>query len=145
MIDNFRRQTRNADYPQVERFTDMNTTAGNPDNLNWGDYSIQGDSYAEGGGAAMTVAIHHIHFREGSESLDISHFLSDRQDTTDDPAGKAIEAAQKLVDSLGRMTPNDTIACREYVEMVDTGQWRGLGYFKRLGIIQEIEIILGDE
>jgi hypothetical protein len=141
--DNFRRQPANAQYPPREHFTDMNTDAGNPNNVNWGDYSIQGDHYADGGGAAMTVAIHHIHFSDNGESLDISHFLSDRQATTDDPAGKTIEAARKLVASFGSLAPNDTLACGEYREMVASEQWRGLGYLKRLAIRHHLEVILG--
>ena len=58
--DNFRRQVRNSDYPtEVEHFTDRNTQAGNPDNVSWGDYSVIGNQFSDGGGAALTVAIHH--------------------------------------------------------------------------------------
>ncbi|MGA2686320.1 MAG: sce7725 family protein, partial [Verrucomicrobiota bacterium] len=49
--DNFNRQVRNSDYPaEVEHFSDMNTPAGNTENVNWGDYSIIGDQYSDGGG-----------------------------------------------------------------------------------------------
>jgi len=141
--DNFRRKTSNSQYPEREHFTDLNTAAGNPENLDWGDYSIQGDHFADGGGAAMTVAIHHIHFSDNGESLDISHFLSDRQETTDDPAGKTIEAARKLVAALNVLAPSDTVACGEYRAMVESEQWRGLGYLKRLAIRHHLEVILG--
>jgi hypothetical protein len=140
--DNFKRKIPNSQYPEREHFTDLNTIAGNPNNLNWGDYSIQGDHFSEGGGAAMTVAIHHIHYADNTESLDISHFLSDRQETTDDPAGKTIEAARKLVDSFDNLAPNDTEACDEYRQMVESETWRGLGYLKRLAIRHHLEVIL---
>lgn len=143
--DNFRRRTPNSQYPPREHFTDLNTIAGNRDNLNWGDYSIQGDHFADGGGAAMTVAIHHIHFSDNGESLDVSHFLSDRQETTDDPAGKTIEAARKLVAALDILAPADTDACGEYQAMVEAEHWRGLGYLKRLAIRHHLEVILGHE
>jgi hypothetical protein len=143
--DNFRRQARNSDYPNREHFTSLNTVAGNRNNVNWGDFSIQGDHYADGGGAAMTVAIHHIHFSDNGSSLDISHYLSDRQETTDDPAGKTIEAAEKLVADLDSIAPNDTTACGEYRAMVESGHWRGLGYLKRLAIMNHLEIMLRND
>src|SRR5579859_5767238 len=50
--DPFNRQARNADYPDRELFTDMNTVAGNPRRLDFGDFSIVGDHYADTGGPA---------------------------------------------------------------------------------------------
>lgn len=143
--DNFTRQARNADYPEMEHFTSMNTAAGNPDNVNWGDYSIQGDHFSDGGGAAMTVAIHHIHYSDNGESLDINHYLSDRQETTDDPGGKTIEAAEKLVADFTEIAPSDTVACNEYQLMVDTQHWKGLGYLKRLAIRHHLEVLLAND
>jgi hypothetical protein len=121
----------------------MNTQEGNRIGLDFGDFSIVGDQYSEGGGAAMAVAVHHIHYREGdSGSLGISHFISDRTDTTADPAGKSIEAVTHLVNALDELLPNDTDACDEYREMVRTGEWHGLGYLKRLAIQHHLELML---
>jgi len=143
VVDRFRDQPRNADFPPREFFTDMNTREGNRLGLDFGDFSIVGDQYSEGGGAAMAVAIHHVHYREGeSGSLDISHFISDRTETTADPAGKTIEAATHLVEALDELMPNDTDACTEYRLMVETGEWNGLGYLKRLAIKHYLELML---
>ena len=38
--DPFNRQPRNADYPEQEFFTDMNTVDGNPDRVDFGDFSL---------------------------------------------------------------------------------------------------------
>ena len=135
IADRFHDQPRNADYPPREFFTDMNTRHGNRVGLDFGDFSIVGDQYSEKGGAAMAVAVHHIHYHEGdSGSLDISHFISDRTDTTADPAGKSIEAVTHLVEALDDLLPSDTDACGEYREMARTEEWHGLGYLKRLAI-----------
>ncbi len=141
--DPFNRQPRNADYPERELFTDMNTIAGNPNRLDFGDFSIVGDHYTETGGPAYAVTVHHIHFQAESGPLDISHFISDRTETPVDTPGKIIEALQKLVDALGEIYPNDTEACGDYREIVASGVARGLGYLKRLAIKHHIEVMLG--
>lgn len=143
ITDRFRDQPRNADYPPREFFSDMNTTEGNPRGLDFGDFSIVGDQFSEGGGAAYAVAVHHVHYHQGATgSLDISHFISDRTETTADAAGKSIEAVTHLVESLNRLLPSDTDACGEYREMAESGEWRGLGYLKRLAIKHHLELML---
>jgi len=145
MRDNFKRQIRNSDYPPLEHFTDLNTTIGNPQNINWGDYSIVGDQFSESGGAAMTVAIHHIHKSENSGALEISHFLSDDQETTANIGGKIIQAVQNLVSALPKLHPNDTCACHQYQDMAASGHSKGLGYLKRLAIIHHLETMIANE
>ena len=142
--DRFHRQPRNADYPAREFFTDLNTAAGNPQGRHFGDFSIVGDQYTEAGGPAYAVALHHIHYSENSGSLDISHFISDRVDTSADAPGKIIEALTHLVNALDTLQPNNTKACQEYREMNCTQQSRGLGYMKRLAIAHHIETMLGN-
>jgi hypothetical protein len=143
IADRFQRQPRNADYPEQELFTDMNTTTGNPDRLDFGDYSIVGDYFTETGGPAYAVALHHIHFQDdGSGPLDISHYISDSNATTADTPGKIIEAINKLVEALDDVQPNNTEACDEYREMAETETSRGLGYMKRLAIKHHLEVML---
>ena len=130
--DQFVRQPRNADYPKKEFFTDLNTKMGNPNGSHFGDFSIVGDHYAETGGPAYAVALHHVHYAEDSRTLDISHFISDRIDTSVDTPGKIIEALNHLVGALDTLQPNDTEACQEYRVMNENEQSRGLGYMKEL-------------
>jgi hypothetical protein len=133
-------------YPtEVEHFTDMNTQAGNPAGVNWGDYSIIGDQYSEGGGAALAVAIHHIHKSESTGALQISHFLSDEQQSTANVSGKVIQAVRNLVNNLDSLLPNDTCACNIYRDMAESGNSRGLGFLKRLAILHHLETMLADE
>lgn len=144
--DNFKRQARNADYPTIpELFTDMTTPAGNPDDLAWGDYSIVGDYYSEKGGPAMAVAIHHVHYGDSPGALYVSHFLSDRQETTADTPGKTMEAVDNLVKALDSYEPNLTDACSEYRRMAMHGESNGLPYLKRLGILHHLELMLDHE
>lgn len=142
--DRFQRQPRNADYPDREFFTDWNTVDGNPSRIDFGDFSIVGDDYSENGGPAYAVAVHHIHYQQGTAGpLDVSHFISDSNETTANPSGKVIEAVTKLVEALDEpLLPNDTAACDEYRDMADTEVSRGLGYLKRLAIKHHLEIML---
>lgn len=140
--DKFRKQIRNADYPERELFTDWNTPEGNPDGLDWGDLSIVGDNFSESGGPAYAVAIHHIHQPDEGGSLYINHYLSDRQDTPADPSGKTLEALAKLISDLPGLRPNDTDACDTYREMDATSNAKSLGYLKRLAIMHHLEVIL---
>jgi len=140
--DRFIRQARNADYPDREFFSDMNTIAGNPQGLDFGDFSIVGDHYAETGGPAYAVTVHHINFRNQAGPLDISHFISDRTETTADSPGKLLEALNKLVAALDNLYPNNTEACGEYRDMGHAQISRGLGYMKRLAIKHHLELML---
>jgi hypothetical protein len=145
MRDHFNRQDKNAIYPPTELYTDWNTPERNASNLNWGDYSIQGDHYADTGGPAYAVAIHHVHYSPNGNYLDISHFVSDRTETTADVPGKIMEAVEKLVANLDSLMPNDTLACEEYRQMNASRNSRGLGYLKRLAIQHHLELMLQDE
>lgn len=131
IYDHFKKQIRNADYPDKELFTDLNTTTGNPSNADWGDYSIVGDNFSEQGGPAYAVAIHHISKSESNGALYVNHYLSDRQETTADTPGKIIEATVKLVDDFEHLYPSDTFACKEFREMATTGESHNLGFLKK--------------
>jgi hypothetical protein len=141
--DRFNRRDRNADYPARELFTDMNTRAGNPDGVDFGDFSIVGDYYTETGGPAYAVALHHIHFKGEGGPLYVSHFISDRTETSVDTPGKTIEAVVKLVAALDAgLSPNNTDACGEYRDMARSQTYRGLGYMKKLAIKHHLEVML---
>jgi hypothetical protein len=125
-----------------EFFSDMNTAAGNPDGLDFGDFSIVGNYYTDSGGPAYAVTIHHIHFQEDSGPLDISHFISNRTKSRVDTPGKVIEAVEKLVLALNELNPSNTEACDEYRKMANLQVSKGLGYLKRLAIQHHLELML---
>ena len=144
IIDDPFHRRRNADYPDQEFFTDRNTVEGSPNDVAFGDFSIVGDYFAETGGPAYAVALHHIHFRENAYSLDIHHFISDRVDLPVDTHGKTIEAIAHLVEALDNLQPNSTRACDEYRTNNENQNAPTLGYMKRLAIKHHLEVMLGD-
>ena len=143
IADRFHRQARNADYPDTEFFSDANTVAGNPNRLDFGDYSIVGNHFAETGGPAYAVAVHHIRFEGNAPGpLHINHFISDHVDAAVNTSGKIIEAVHNLVEEIDNFQPHDTAACDEYREMDEEQTSRGLGYLKRLAIQHHLEVML---
>ena len=143
IVDPFRRQ-RNADYQPREFFTELNTVKGNKKHVAFGDFSIVGDHFSDTGGPAHAAALHHIHFKEKSHSLDVSHFISDRRNTPADTPGKIIEAVKHLVKALDNLKPNDTQACAEYRTISKTRKSTNLGYMKGLAIKHHLEVMLND-
>lgn len=98
--DGFERR-RNRDHPRVELFSDLNVTYEEEGMDEFGDFLIVGDDYSESGGPAYAVAIHltFIDFDQ-DDAMFIYHFVSTRQDTPTDPAGKFAEALAKMIRKL---------------------------------------------
>lgn len=135
-------QKKNADYPDVERFSDLHVTYSERGFDGFGDFSIVGDNYSDTGGPAWAVAIH-ITFidpdRDGE--MFVYHFKSDTNDTPVDPGGKFLEAVAKLVEEAD--APNTKIlqssAIEKFRELYQREHFPGLGYVKKLSIIHHLE------
>ncbi len=141
--DGFKKR-RNRDHPQVELFSDLHITYTDEGMNGFGDFLIVGDEYADSGGPAYAVAIH-LTFIDPSKdnAMYIYHFVSDRQDTPTDPAGKFREALTKLMRKLN--SPNhhlfETTAIRELRDLSHRGHFPGLGYLKKLSMTHHIETL----
>jgi hypothetical protein len=142
ITDPFRRQVRNSDYVDIEFFSDAHLHVPNT-YQHVGDYSIVGDAYTEGGGAAYTVALHHVVVdRPNSDQLNIAHYKSDFSDTTADVAGKFLQALQRLVEGQEDCDPaNSTIALSAYQELFEDEHFPGLGFAKKLGLMHHFEVM----
>jgi hypothetical protein len=142
--DPYRRKVRNSDYPNEEFFSDAHIRiASDPLYNHFGDYSIVGDAYTEGGGAAYTVALHHIVAASAdSDRLDIKHYKSDFSETTADVAGKFLEALDALIVDQQEPDPrNDTMALGIYRNLAAEEHFPGLGFAKKLGLMQHFEVV----
>ena len=141
--DGFERQ-RNADYPQTERFSELHVTYTDLGMSGFGDFLIVGDDYSEGGGPAYAVAIHLTYIDPDKDDvMYVYHFVSDRNDTPTDPAGKFAEALQKLIDRLdsGNSKLYETEAIKEFRTLHEKGHFPGLGYVKKLSMKHHIETL----
>ncbi len=141
--DGFQRR-KNREHPDIELFSDLHVTYEDENMDGFGDFLIVGDDYSESGGPAYAIAIHLTFIDdEKDEAMFIYHFLSIRQDTPKDPAGKFLEALEKLITRLNE--PNSKVlesrAVKEFRELHTRGHYPGLGYLKKLSMQHHIETL----
>jgi len=139
--DGFERRT-NRKHPPVEFFSDLHATYDDEGMDGYGDFLIVGDDYSESGGPAYAIAIHLTFIDpDKDDAMYVHHFISDRQDTPTDPAGKFAEAVSKLVAKIEE--PNNHIlhstAIEEFIDLHNRGHYPGLGYVKKLSMKHHIE------
>lgn len=135
---------RNKDYPKIELYSDLHVTYEDEGVGGFGDFLTVGDDYSESGGPAYAVAIHLTFINdEDEDQMFVYHFISDRQDTPTDPAGKFGEALAKLITEIDKPTNNvlETSAVREFRDLHTRGHFPGLGYVKKLSMRHHIETL----
>jgi len=134
----------NRMHPPVEFFSDLHITYPLENMNGFGDFLIVGKGYSETGGPAYAVAIHITYIDPNKEDqMYVHHFLSDRQDTPTDPAGKFAEALRKL--SAEVQNPETNIfrsdAIEEFLDLHQRGHYPGLGYVKKLSMKHHLETL----
>lgn len=141
--DGFERK-RNADYPLIEHFSDLHATFADEGMDGFGDFLIVGDEYSESGGPAYAIAIHLTFIdSDQDDAMQIYHFVSDRQNTPKDPAGKFAEALAKLIKTVSAKGSKvlETSAIKEFRELHKDGHFPGLGYVKKLSMNHHVETL----
>lgn len=138
--DGFKKQLKNANYPDNEHFSDLHITYEEENVDGFGDFLIVGSEYSESGGPAWSVAIHMTYLND-EDNMFIKHYVSDRQDDNKDAGGKFLEALNKLVKDEIANDLYDTKASKEYIELHKQELFRGLGYAKKLSMQNHLEIV----
>lgn len=139
--DCFVKQSKNADYPEDEFFTEDHLYYKEEGYVGFGDYSIIGSEYYEGGFAPYAVAIHIVYF-DKDDNLRIRHFVSDSNEDTSDVAGKFSEAVTKLADWYnGGQKRQSTSALEILLGHARTGYYPGLPTIKKLSIMHHLELV----
>lgn len=134
----------NRNHPPIESFSDLHITYEQEGVDGFGDFLVVGANYSDTGGPAYAVAIH-ITFinHERDDEMFIHHFVSDRQNTPTDPAGKFLEALNKLVTEVE--SPGTSIyrgqAIDEFMELHEREHYPGLGYIKKLSMKHHLETL----
>lgn len=133
---------KNQDYPNSEHFSDLHITYEDEGMDGFGDFLIVGDEYREAGGPAYAVAIH-LSYLDREGDMYVSHFKSDRTGSPTDPAGKFLEALEKLI--IAVENSNSLIyhsnACKEYKDLYGKKHFPGLGYVKKLSMQHHLELV----
>lgn len=139
--DGFKKR-RNVDYPDDEHFSDLHATYPDEGMDGFGDYLTVGNQYSETGGPAYAVAVH-LTYLDDDEDMRIKHFISDRTATPTDPAGKFLEALEKLISAIDDPLTSflGSSACGEFKELYRKEHFPGLGYVKKLSMKHHIELI----
>ena len=141
--DGFERR-RNRDHPPLEPFSDLHVTFEEEGMNGFGDFLIVGDDFLETGGPAYAVAIHLTFIDPAKDDeMFIYHFVSKRQDTPTDPAGKFAEALDKMIRKLNEPGSKvlETQAVREFRDLHAKRHFPGLGYVKKLSMKHHIETL----
>jgi len=141
--DGFQRK-KNREYESVEPFSDLHATFIDEGMDGFGDFLTVGDEYSETGGPAYAIAIHLTFIDPDQDnSMQIYHFVSDRQDTPKDPAGKFAEALAKMIKVLSAAGSKvlETDAVKEFRMLHKQGHFPGLGYIKKLSMSHHIETL----
>lgn len=144
LSDRFNRQEKNVDYlnNEDEFFSDDHLFYQEEGYLGFGDYSIIGDYYDEGGFAPKAVAIHIVYFAE-DKTLRVYHFVSDSNDGIEDPGGKFYEAVSKLHKwyNLLNDPKQKTYALSILLDYQERGYYPGLPTIKKLSIMHHLELM----
>ncbi|MBN6527857.1 sce7725 family protein [Acinetobacter pittii] len=147
--DFFKKQKRNADYPNESPFSSLHTyyneIIGGERVVGFGDYTIISEEYSESGGPAFVVTIHitYINSEKFNEAF-IRHYSSNvEEDTPANPGKKFIEALSKFIDdkNSGLINFADTFGVREFQKIYDARHFPGLGQVKKISIVHHVETI----
>lgn len=104
------------------------------------DYSIVGKEFEESGFAPIAIAIHMTYFGEKNKVY-IHHFVSDSNESYNDPARKFEEAMDKLIDWEYYDELPKTKGLLNLLECYEHGKFPGLGIIKRYSLMHHIQMI----
>ena len=150
--DKFNKKDKNSDYSKNidEFFSDDHLFYAAEGYDGFGDYSIVGNDYNEGGFAPYAVAIHIVYLNPANE-LRIRHFISDSNRDTSDVAGKFREALAKYIDwkqewqlerpdlFVGGTSPTRAMTVLDNHWQNET--YPGLPTLKKLSIMHHLELM----
>ncbi|KAA0468041.1 sce7725 family protein [Klebsiella aerogenes] len=145
--DGLNRTQTNAGYASniIEFFSDLHLNYRQLGFNGFGDFSIVGNYFAEGGGQAITAVIHITYENIDRTEIQVHHFLSDPRVVVEDVAILIDEALEKLDAFLSSQRPdilNWSTACRELVDIYNTpGGRTNLAYIKKMSIKHHFELM----
>ncbi|EKF9727233.1 sce7725 family protein, partial [Vibrio cholerae] len=141
--DCFNRQEPNSAYEGEEFFSDQVYTYKSDGYFGFGDYSVVGDHFSEGGGGAKACAIHITFEKSNEEEIWVKHFLSQPRDYIEDGATLASEAIEGLVEFVkdNWVKSQLTKAMNEFIELHAEGRQTSLAFVKKLAMRHHLELI----
>lgn len=145
--DGLNRTQTNAGYSNniIEFFSDLYLNYRQIGFQGFGDFSIVGDHFVEGGGQAVTAVIHVTYEDTDKTQILAHHFLSDPRVAAEDVAILIDEALEKLEAFITSQRPdilNWSTACKELIAIYNTpGERTNLAYIKKMTIKHHFELM----
>lgn len=142
LSDPFPKAERNADYARKNDalLTEEHQYFYNDGFVGFSDYLTIGKDYKESGFLPYAVAIHLTYPAKLNEEIRLRHFVSNSNDDDSNVAGKFSEALSKLIDFTNTL-PFKTKAVNEFEELYKKEHYPGLGYIKKLSILNHLELV----
>lgn len=142
----FKKQKRNADYPDESPFSSLHSYYKDIKNvIGFGDYTILSDEYSENGGPAYVVTIHMTYINPDKfDEAFVRHYSSKNDsDTPANPGKKFIEALEKFIKEKESKEISfiETSGSDQFQKIYDSEHFPGLGQVKKLSIMHHIETI----
>lgn len=135
---------RNADYPPVELYDDLNLIYSTKEKMSgYADFTITGTTFKEGGGQAHAVAIH-MSYERPTKDIGIQHFVSDTTTIPpSDPNLKIGECLVKLNDyiNLNKHILGYSNAAKKFQEIYTAGLTTSLAKLKQYSIEHHLELM----
>lgn len=145
--DFFRKQIRNADYPKESPFSSLHSYYAddkNEKNIGFGDYTITGDEFTDGGGPAYVVTIHLSYIdTKRFDELFVRHYSSENDGTPTNPGSKFKQALELLIQDVTKTDSPfiNTNALNEFLYLNKIEHFPGLGQVKKISIKHHIETL----
>jgi hypothetical protein len=147
--DFFKRQSKNADYLELEEssfsslhtyYDDYKTVVG------FGDYTITGEEFSESGGPAYVVTIHLSYIDPARfDEMFIRHYSSYNDGTPAQPGAKFLSALEKLISDItsDKIPFVHTSGMQEFINLnTPPSHFPGLGQVKKISIKHHIETLV---
>ena len=131
----------NGEYPKQSNFDDLLFDYKRRGFDGFSDFSIIGDIYSPGGGAAKHVALHLTEHR--NTTIVTNHFVSRTPPQQGDVRTKYFDALNLLISHTGQPPSMnfDTQGVRAYYDSYVKGHFPGLGKLKQWSMMHHMEII----
>ncbi|CRM15028.1 hypothetical protein [Pseudomonas sp. 31 E 6] len=146
--DGFDKKSRNLDYGVESFYSDYHTKYRTcPNAIGFGDYTILGERFSEGGGPAFVVTLH-LSYLDPSRlnHMYVRHFSSySDNDSQSDPGGKFREALDLLVSHVTSNSTKfvNTAGLQDFMTLHGTRHYPGLGVVKKISIKHHIQTLSG--
>ncbi|MFL7962818.1 sce7725 family protein [Pseudomonas kielensis] len=146
--DGFDKKTRNLDYGVESYYSNYHTQYRlHPNAIGFGDYTILGERFSEGGGPAFVVTLHFSYLDPSRlNQMYVRHFSSYSDNgSQSDPGGKFREALDLLVSYVFANPTKfiNTAGWQDFVALHGTRHYPGLGVVKKISIKHHIQTLSG--